>query len=820
MFAIMTKDEARQEIANIVTKYQNWAPAAIKAANEASTINGFIRPVFTALGWDFCDTNEVSPEHTASGGRVDFAFRLNGVSQFFLEAKKFSVDLNDPAFIKQAVTYAYNKGVTWAVLTDFQGTRLYNANTGKGWLFLDWDKYTNEHFEKLWLLSKVSVQSGLLAAEAKANNALPPSIPVEEKLFKQLRTWREVLYKDLHHYNDQLTWEQVDEVIQRLFNRLIFIRTAEDRGIEEKRLRAAAHLPPNKEQLLKTLRDIFRYFDDNYDSELFELHLSDNVYITDDSLRDIFAGLYEIPGGIAEYDFAVIDADVLGAVYEQYLGYVAEIVLQRAKEAQARLALGYVDEVQIEVTAKKQRRKEHGIYYTPKFVTDYIVKETVGRYLKEHTYNENRSIKILDPACGSGSFLIRAFDRLLNYHAKENNKSAAELSQFERLRILTANVHGVDLDRQAVEIARLNLLLRSLAKRELLPGLKDNIKPGNSLISGTEEELEGYFGEGSRNKRFNWDEEFKDVMTKGGFDVIIGNPPWGGDIDKELTYFHDKYPRVTKEHTEIFKLFIEASLRLVRENGLLSLIVPNTLLRQNRFKDVRSVLLQNQILTLVNLGENVFKGVIAPSCIFVIRKAKPEKDHRVFILDITKVESDAKVSALKDPKLQNDFYEQNAFCQNPDLEFIKMPSLSHIPVSLIGAFRPLICKDAGINYQRVNVGMRVKGNSDLSNRLMYEGTRERDVDIEFWKGSDIARYWIAESTSRYCRPDFDRYILDNEVVHLNANVFRITPKILIRQTADRSLQHLTIVVYGLGAVLLLSSLKKRQIIDKNTFLDY
>ncbi len=176
----MTKDEARSKIAEVITKYQALSASAIKSTNEQATINGFINPLFTALGWDPCDINEVAPEHAASGGRVDLAFRLNGVSQFFLEAKKFSADLNDPAFVKQAITYAYNKGVTWAVLTDFQNIRVYNANSGKQFLNLEWTKYAAENYDWLWLLSKESLQNGILNDKAKVVGALPPSITVEQ----------------------------------------------------------------------------------------------------------------------------------------------------------------------------------------------------------------------------------------------------------------------------------------------------------------------------------------------------------------------------------------------------------------------------------------------------------------------------------------------------------------------------------------------------------------------------------------------------------------------------------------------------------------
>jgi len=150
--------------------------------------------------------------------------------------------------------------------------------------------------------------------------------------------------------------------------------------------------------LIEKLHNIFNYFDGYYDSDLFQNHLTDHISIGNSVLENIISGLYEIAGGIASYDFSIIDADVLGAVYEQYLGHVTTLVKQRAKEAQA----------------KMQHRKEQGIYYTPKFVTDYIVKETVQRLLKEYSYHEASNIKIIDLACGSGSFLIRAYDELLS----------------------------------------------------------------------------------------------------------------------------------------------------------------------------------------------------------------------------------------------------------------------------------------------------------------------------------------------------------------------------------------------------------------------
>lgn len=513
----MTKEEARQEIARLVTKYQSLDSKAIKTFTEADTRRTFIEPLFQALGWDVYSRDEVAEEVKAAAGRVDYVFKLHGVSQFYLEAKALRAELTRPEYIKQAITYAYNKGITWAVLTDFEGLQVYNAQTGRLFINLSYNNYLRD-FDDLWLLSRESLESNALNEKAEKYGALPPRLGVEQRLYNQLSQWREELFTQLYHYNPHLNFNQIDEVIQRLFNRLIFIRTCEDRRIEDKVLLGDVHewrSSGRKGELIESLRRIFRDFDGYYDSDLFEFHLTDKVFIESITTEGIINGLYEVPGDIASYDFSLIDADVLGAVYEQYLGHVATVVKQRAKKAQIRMDLGYPVEPTFELTAKKERRKEHGIYYTPRFITDYIVKETVGCFLNERSHNEILSIKILDLACGSGSFLIRAYDELLSYHAYRSGKSISELDQWERLPILIKNIFGVDLDMQAVEIARLNLLLRSLAKRETLPSLADNIRQGNSLISGSEEELEKYFGDDWREKKpFNWEQEFSQVFNQ------------------------------------------------------------------------------------------------------------------------------------------------------------------------------------------------------------------------------------------------------------------------------------------------------------------
>jgi len=647
----MTKEEARQEIARLVAKYQGLTAPTIKKYTEADTRRVFIMPLFHALGWDVYSREEVAEEVKASAGRVDYVFKLHGVSQFYLEAKALRADLTKPEYVKQAITYAYNKGITWAVLTDFEGLLVYNAQTGRRCINLSYDNYLRD-FDDIWLLSRDSLESNALNEWAEKYGVLPPRLGIEQRLYNQLRQWREGLFTQLYHYNPNLSFKQIGEVIQRLFNRLIFIRTCEDRRIEDKVLLGAVHewhSSGRKGELVESLRRIFRDFDGYYDSDLFELHLTDKVFIESTTIEGIINGLYEIPGGMASYDFSLIDADVLGAVYEQYLGHVATVVKQRAKEAQIRMDLGYPVEPTFELTAKKERRKEHGIYYTPRFITNYIVKETVGRFLKERSHNEILNVKILDPACGSGSFLIRAYDELLNYHAYRSGKSISELDQWERLPILIRNIFGVDLDIQAIEIARLNLLLRSLAKRETLPSLADNIRQGNSLVSGTEEELRSYFGDNWQEKKpFNWEQEFKDIMAKGGFDVVIGNPPYVRiqTLPRDEADYYREFYQSAFGSFDIYILFLEQAIKLLKPSGRLGFITSGKFLKADYGKRIQQLLHQNcTVESIIDLSaQQVFAEATTYPVIIVLKKGTEDK-----LLRYTFIPADVDLSKTTQP---------------------------------------------------------------------------------------------------------------------------------------------------------------------------
>ena len=282
---------------------------------------------------------------------------------------------------------------------------------------------------------------------------------------------------------------------------------------------------------------------------------------------------------------------------------------------------------------------------------------------------------------------------------------------------------------------------------------------------------------------FMWRVDFAEVFgEKGGFDIVIENPPYGAILDDVASLIHIYYPLSTQKHKDSYKNFIDLSLRIMRAEGVYSLITPNTFVRQPRYEDIRTLLSKTRPTVFFNLGENIFEESIVPVIISIgLKKTSTEfttlcadisqvKDPRWKTMDI----ADIPFTAVSGDKLfRNCIYGINLLSSMPQNSFLKEGKVL------------FDIKDAGINYQRTNVGMKVKGNSDLSARLLYEGNQKSKADQMYWKGADINRFYLKPKTSRWCRPNFKDFILQGEVVCLNKKVFSTIPKILVRQTADR-----------------------------------
>lgn len=626
----MDRKLALEQIKALTEKYQEIVRTGrITKYNEEMTKKDFILPLFEALGWKTADSEEVSAEEQISKTRVDYGFRINGIPKFFLEAKSFREDLDNRKFVEQAINYSWHKGCTWAILTNFEGLRIFNAEVKTPNIWMSQLKPTLHcsefiaKFDELYLLSRESFENRLLDSEAEKWGKKAKKTPIDKQLLADFTNFRTLLSKNITKLNSSkhITEQELDESVQRILDRLMFIRNCEDRELEPKTLIANYREweSKGKGHLIKSLRATFLNFDDKYNSKIFAKHLCDELEIDNEVLHEVIEGLYTTKDNEA-YDFSIIDADVLGTIYEQYLGHILRKTEKTAK-----------------VTENHAHRKEQGIYYTPPYIVNYIVRNTLGKILNGKKVDVEH-LRVLDPACGSGSFLIKAFDVLNEYYKENDNDYKQTQLDLEsgipfktKSKILQNNIFGVDLDKQAVEIAQLNLLLKITEKGHRLPLLEKNIKRGNSLID--EEEMGG-------SVALNWYKEYKTVMDEGGFDVVIGNPPYISnwqlsETNRELVLFLDeKYSSVTLGHWDIYILFIKKALELLKDNGFLSFIVPSSFAKEKYGRNLREIIIkENTIISLAEFGtESVFKNVARKYIIFVIQKKKPNNNTKTEIV--------------------------------------------------------------------------------------------------------------------------------------------------------------------------------------------
>jgi hypothetical protein len=535
--------------------------------NEAMLRQQFVNPLFKCLGWDM-DNEQGYAEaykdviHEAAikiGGATkapDYSFRIGGTPKFYLEAKKPSVNLkDDPAPAFQLRRYAWSAKMPLSILTNFKEFAVYDsrfkpAQTDKAStariLYLRCADYAAVWDEKIaGVFARESVLKGSFDKFADSKKAKRGTATVDAAFLGEIESWREELAKNLALRNPELSSRELNFAVQITIDRIIFLRMCEDRGIE----------PYGQLKNLLThpdaydgLRDIYRKADERYNSGLFHFHkekdrpespdeLTPRLHIDDKVLKSIFRGLYypESP-----YEFSVLPVEILGQVYEQFLGKV--IRLTAAHQAR--------------VEEKPEVKKAGGVYYTPSYIVDYIVQHTVGRLLEDKTPKEAARLTVLDPACGSGSFLLGAYRYLLEWHQKQYTEAGPEkhkkeifqaaggvwrLTTAEKKRILLNNIYGVDIDPQAVEVTKLSLLLKvlegesqetldnqfKLFHERALPDLAGNIKCGNSLIGPDfyEGRQTALFDEEERYRVnvFDWNTAFPKIMKAGGFDAVIGN---------------------------------------------------------------------------------------------------------------------------------------------------------------------------------------------------------------------------------------------------------------------------------------------------------
>lgn len=654
----MSKTEAKTKIQALIDSYEKVKSSRqISKYSEEETKKDFIEPLFEALGWNIRDKSEVTAEEHQSNGRADYGFYLDSRLKFYVEAKSLKADLYREEFANQAVRYSWNKGATWTVLTDFENIKIFNAQVidrslaDKLFIDIPYNQYI-ERFDQLWLLSKESFASNLLDEEAKKVGKMLQKVSVSASLYKDLNECREILTHNLGLMNKEVDKDLLDEGVQKLLDRLIFLRVAEDRKIEDPILLPLVRESESKgdSKIYQSMIHKFRELDKVYDSNLFSEHPFEKWEEWNGTTKRVINILYG-KKGYYEYDFKAMPADVLGGVYENYLGYR----LEKSKKGMT-------------VSKDAKKRKEQGIYYTPDFIVDYIVKNTLKPVLDRcKTIADLKKIKVLDPACGSGSFLLKALEVIHNKYIEFGNKGGV----WTKVDILLNNIYGVDLDPQAVEIARLNLLINALDQKMELPSLENNIKRGNSLISDKKVDPNA----------FNWQEEFPEVFKQGGFDVVIGNPPWvftrGGDFSTpEKNYFSEflrqlgfiqteKGRNVQSGKVNLYSLFVIKATTLLNEKGVIGFIIPNNILRATNFDLFRKYILdKTKILEIADLGGDVFKQVTASSIIILLEK-ESNLDNRIN----NKIKIISNVIDLLGKQFSVNFVQQKQFINNIKFTF-------------------------------------------------------------------------------------------------------------------------------------------------------
>ena len=647
---------------------QNLADYRSGKYNETQLRREFLDPFFKTLGWDVDNEKgyaeaykDVIHEDVIKVGGLtkapDYCFRIGGAKKFFLEAKKPSINLRDetsPAF--QLRRYAWSAKLPLSILSDFEEFAVYDcrirplktdtAATARI-LYCRFTDYHSKWDEITSVFSHEAVLKGSFDRYAESTLGKRGTTEVDSSFLKEIEGWRETLAKNIALRNPSLTTRELNFVVQRIIDRIIFLRICEDRGMESYgRLQALL----NGSSVYSRLLQLFYHADTKYNSGLFyftkekgrpELAdmLTPQITIDDRPLKAILQNLYypESP-----YEFSVLPVDILGQVYEQFLGKVIRLTPSH----------------QAKVEDKPEVKKAGGVYYTPTYIVDYIVKYTVGQLLDGKTPKEIAHLKVLDPACGSGSFLIGAYQHLLDWHrdwyenhypekhTKEVYQGAGgswRLTTAEKKRILLNNIYGVDIDPQAVEVTKLSLSLKVLEgeneetlqqmrlfKERALPDLGRNIKCGNSLVSPDfyQDEQLTLLDEEERYRinAFDWQAEFPDVFQREnpGFDSVIGNPPYVRQemLGRLKDYFQRHY-KVYQGTADLYAYFIERGVSLLRAEGIFGIIVANKWMRANYGLSLRRWLKTQRILEITDFNDlPVFRRATTYPCILRVQKGR------------------------------------------------------------------------------------------------------------------------------------------------------------------------------------------------------
>ncbi len=810
-----SKVEAHTKIIKLVEDFRAHEATLEKAA-EAQIENNFIRPLFRYLNWN-TENEGLSHAHyefkvqvtNRKGLRPDYILNLDGRDVLVMDAKQVKYSMKDPRWLYQVYSYAYStqnskpsEKIDFAILTDFQefivlDCTLFAAKPEavNNFRVIDW-KYTDyvDKFDELWELfernhvmedsrrgdlhgrpegkdgGKPRPNNGLwsryLSPQKVKANRIPPDKAFLAEMDDEKDGWRVLLAKDMKKLNPSADGDLITAAVQLLIDRLIFIKALSDREVDRDYLseikdrvtEAGLGAAQRDADWFSSCKTIFEELNNFYNGSIFAPRPElENVSVSN---KVVQAVITDLQPENSPYNFAVLPVEILGTIYERFLGRVVRTT-----------------EKQVKIEEKPEVRKAGGVYYTPQYIVDYIVENTLGKLLEEkrpegfdHDSVESRKpsgrsmtpadvakIKVLDPSCGSGSFLLGAYGKLIEWHKdyfaragreKRDRESfyrdeSGQIRLTAKLKrdILKNNLFGVDIDPQAVEVTRFSLSLkaledlregelteeRTLFHQTVLPDLSQNIKNGNSLI-GNDFSLIPM--ERVEAKSFDWKSEYKEIIENGGFDCIIGNPPYVNVFNlpaADVDYYSAKY-KTFKNKYDLYGFFLERGIGLLRNDGLLGFITSRTWLTIDSFSKLREFLLK---------GGRVSKIILMPSKTF--QNATVETAILLYIKDnYSTNQIENKIAVLECDGSQQTFVHKREI---PQRIFLDSSSFSFNLTWDIGKGEIFTKIEKG-SFSLGEVFSFSLGVKTSDNERFVLKEKKSKFDLPVFRGRDIFRYKI------------------------------------------------------------------------------
>ena len=653
--------------------------------------------------------------------------------------------------------YTNNSKCEYVITSNFNKLRFY-IERNEDYLEFDLFNIDKEEFKLLWLCLD---SKNLLEGKPKEikNKSLINEENITKKLYQDYSTFRQELFNDLVENNQTVEKRVILNKTQKLLDRLLFILFSEDRGL----------LPAN------SISEIINHWEFGGDS-LYSTFLTYFEIINKGRpKRGDKKGIYAYNGGLfsedvvlntlnisddvllsnamklTKYDFeSDVSVDILGHIFEHSLSEIEELQNQ-------------IDGA--ETDKSKSKRKKDGVYYTPKYITKYIVDNTLGKLcdekkieldINEETYSpsakrsRNRisalddyrswllQLSICDPACGSGAFLIQALNFLIKEHhyidelSASYNKDSLVLSDVKNS-ILENNLYGVDINQESVEIAKLSLWLNTAESNRKLTSLNSNIKCGNSLID--DPTVAG-------DKAFNWKNEFPEIFKNGGFDVVIGNPPYVqshslSESEKDFIYNNFK---TAEYQINTYGVFVEQFINLLKLNSFYSLIIPNYWLSTKYDKELRkSVFIDNYALEVINTFE-VFESATVDTLILTGKKKKNQKEKTSFLSIPNSLKSiDERLNAIN-LRLW-DFEEYKSFKDGDEDEFISFNK--ELKLKGKNTLKDFILFKMGLKPYEKGKGTPAQTREMMNEKVYHSSKKEDETYLPLLGAKHIKRNFLA-----------------------------------------------------------------------------